>query len=217
MLSKLQYISQGTTPATQYNNIHQALDAGCEWVQLRFKNQPEATVRALAHQIKPLCEQYKATLIINDFPEIAREVDADGVHLGLTDRPIADARKIVGPHKIVGGTANTLDDVLQRIRENCDYVGLGPFRFTATKQKLSPILGIEGYHKIMEALKQRNLSIPVYAIGGILPEDMEALMSANVHGVAVSGMITQATQKKEVVTQIKSILYGTFKNSRQIV
>ncbi len=217
MFTKLQYISQGNTPDAQLNNIHKALDAGCDWIQLRFKTQPEKTVNTLAHQIKPLCEEYKATLIINDFPEISREVEADGIHLGLTDSPIADARKIVGQQKIVGGTANTLDDVLQRIRENCDYVGLGPFRYTSTKQKLSPILGIEGYQKIMEALKQRNLSIPVYAIGGILPEDMKALMNANVYGVAVSGMITQATHKKEVVTQIKNILYGTFKNSRQIV
>ncbi|MFX4990459.1 thiamine phosphate synthase, partial [Acinetobacter baumannii] len=79
---------------------------------------------------------------------IAKAVDADGVHLGLQDTGIDEARKIIGKEKIIGGTANTLDDVLQRYNEGCSYVGVGPYRFTTTKEKLSPILGLQGYADI---------------------------------------------------------------------
>lgn len=207
MFSKLQYISQGVDYNHQLNNIFRALDAGCDWIQLRYKNHQEMSTGYVAEKIKALCQKYNATFIINDFVNIAKEVDADGVHLGLDDMSIAEARSILGPDKIIGGTANTLEHVLQRIDEKCDYVGLGPFRFTTTKEKLSPILGLDGYIKIVETLNKQNKSIPIYAIGGIELNDIESIADAGVHGVAVSGMITNAVDKKEIVLQINTKLH----------
>jgi len=149
MFSKLQYISQGATARDQLNNIQESLDAGCDWIQLRFKNATTEEIKALAQQVKAVCPSYGATFIINDHPQIAKDIDADSVHLGLQDMPVTEARKIVGD-KIIGGTANTLDDILKRVDEGCNYIGLGPLRFTTTKEKLSPILGLEGYKKIMD-------------------------------------------------------------------
>ena len=205
MFSKLQYISQGTTAAAQLKNINEALDAGCEWIQLRFKNADEQEIKMLGQEVKKICSSYKATFIINDHPHIEKEIEADGVHLGLQDMPVTDARKIVGD-KIIGGTANTLEDVLKRVDEGCNYIGLGPFCFTTTKNKLSPILGLEGYRKIMNELKQQQIEIPVYAIGGIVLEDMEAIMQTGVYGVAVSGIITHHPNKKELVKEINMFL-----------
>lgn len=211
MFSKLQYISQGSDYNHQLNNIYRALDAGCDWIQLRYKNHQEMSTVYVAEKIKTLCQKYHATFIINDFVEIAKEVEADGVHLGLDDMPIADARKILGPDKIIGGTANTLEHVLQRIEEKCDYVGLGPFRYTSTKEKLSPILGLEGYQKIINELKKKSdtehVEVPIFSIGGIELNDIESLVEAGIYGVAVSGMITNAVDKKEIVTQINTRLY----------
>lgn len=211
MFSKLQYISQGVDYNHQLNNIYRALDAGCDWIQFRYKNHQEMSTSYVAEKIKTLCQKYNAKFIINDFVNIAKEVDADGVHLGLDDMSIADARKILGPDKIIGGTANTLEHVLQRIDEKCDYVGLGPFRFTTTKEKLSPILGLEGYEKIINALKKRSdtelVEVPIYAIGGIELNDIESIVDVGIHGIAVSGMITNAVDKKEIVTQINTRLY----------
>lgn len=205
MYSKLQYISQGKDVSSQLYNIQAALDAGCKWIQLRYKQADELSLFSLAVAVKKLCDGYNAILIINDFVSIAREVDADGVHVGLSDTPVAAARGKLPPGKIIGGTANTLADVIQRIGEQCDYIGLGPYRFTATKEKLSPILGLEGYREIMKALAVQKASIPVYAIGGIPYEDVPAILSTGVHGIAVSGMIANATDKHAVVSYMSSL------------
>ena len=173
MYSRLQYISQGETSEAQMTNIKNALNAGCDWIQLRFKQEDELSNNYFAEKVKAECESYYAGLIINDFAYIAKRVDADGVHLGLGDASVNDARAIVGPDKIIGGTANTLEHVLQRFSERCDYIGLGPYRFTETKSKLSPILGIEGYKRITDKLSEMGVSIPIYAIGGIVLEDIE--------------------------------------------
>lgn len=214
MFSKLQYISQGTTSAEQLKNIRQALEAGCNWIQLRYKTAPDHELTPVAEEVKKLCTEYAATFIINDRPDIAKAVDADGVHVGLTDTAIAEAKKIIGNNKITGGTANTLKDVLQRVEEGCSYVGLGPFRFTTTKEKLSPVLGLKGYKEIIEALSQQHISIPVYAIGGILLEDIHDIMQTGVHGVAVSGIITNHSDKKLLIKQFNTFLYETVNHSR---
>jgi len=207
MHNPLQYISQGQNATQQLDAIASALDAGCTWIQLRFKNANETEFGELAEQVKKQCQQYKATFIVNDQVVIARQTEADGVHLGLDDMPVAKAREILGDSKIIGGTANTLADVLQRVSERCDYVGLGPFRFTTTKAKLSPVLGLEGYAQIMNGLQQQQQSIPVYAIGGILEEDVPALMATGVHGIALSGLITQHAHKAGLIQRLNQHLH----------
>ena len=177
--------------------------------QLRFKNQNKYDVFTLAEAVKKLCKEYLATFIINDNVHFAKLLDADGVHLGLSDRSIDEARLILGKTKIIGGTANTLEDVLQRTAENCDYIGLGPFQFTATKQNLSPILGLEGYHSIIEQMKIKNIQIPIYAIGGITQEHVESLMKTGIHGIAVSGLITQNENPLQLITKLNKQLYVT--------
>lgn len=206
MFSKLQYISQGETAAMQLKNINEALYAGCNWVQLRFKNVKEYELNTIAEKVKKVCDTYSATFIINDYPLIAKGVDADGVHLGLTDMKISEAKNIIGANKILGGTANTLDHVLQRVEEGCSYIGLGPFRFTTTKEKLSPVLGLEGYTNIMDELRQCNIDIPIYAIGGIVTEDISSILQTGVYGLAVSGIITHHPDKNELVKEIKACM-----------
>lgn len=205
MLHKLQYISQGANPEEHVRNIHRALDAGVQWVQLRLKNTDEKTYILNGLAARDLCDKYKAVLIINDHPGVALECYADGVHLGLNDMHIAAAREIL-PGKIVGGTANTFDDVVKRIGEKVDYIGLGPFRFTSTKQKLSPILGLDGYKDIMEKMKAHTGSVPVYAIGGIEGNDVEHIVKTGVHGIAVSGLITHTNKRKELVNELNRTL-----------
>ena len=205
MYDNIQYISQGNSITEQLNNIGQVLDAGCTWLQLRYKNGAEAEMRELAIATKKLTENYNCIFIINDYPELVVETGADGVHLGLTDMPIEQARAIVGADKIIGGTANTLEDVLQRHREQCDYVGLGPFRFTQTKEKLSPVLGLSGYSAIMSQLQKMEINIPVFAIGGIQQEDIQPILDTGIYGVALSGYITQHENKKQLLNQLYTL------------
>jgi thiamine-phosphate pyrophosphorylase len=208
MFSKLQYISQGNTASEQLKNIQEVLDGGCTWIQLRFKKAEQTEFMKVAESVKKMLTAYKATLIINDHADIAKAVDADGVHLGLQDMPVIEAKKIIGEHKIIGGTANTFEHVIQRYNEGCHYVGVGPFRFTTTKEKLSPVLGLEGYNMLIKKLDAQGISLPIYAIGGIIPDDMEALMQTGIYGIAVSGTITNHQHKKQIVQQLNSFLYA---------
>lgn len=206
MLHKIHYISQGTTIEEQEKDIQEALEAGCKLIQLRFKLASQEDLLEVAKRAKVLCDFHEARLLINDHVDIAKAVDAAGVHLGLDDMSVQEARSILGPTKIIGGTANTLADVLQRVDEHCDYVGVGPYAFTTTKEKLSPILGLEGYKKLFQELTDRHVSIPVYAIGGITLSDIADLRACGVYGIALSGLISNATHKGEVVRGIEKLL-----------
>ncbi|MBF4506828.1 thiamine phosphate synthase [Flavobacterium sp. JLP] len=208
MYNKLQYISQGETIEEQLRNIHQAFDAGCEWVQMRFKNQTTQNKLTLAEAVKLLCDKYQVKFIVNDDLHLAQQIEADGVHLGLTDTKIDEARAILGAEKIIGGTANTFEDIQNHVKNGCDYIGLGPFRFTATKEKLSPILGLSGYFDILQKLKKDKIDVPVYAIGGITLRDINPLMETGIHGIAVSGIITESDEKEKLIQQLNEKLYA---------
>lgn len=203
-MEKLQYISQGNTHPEQEICIRKALDNGIKWVQVRWKNAPENELISLCEVSKQLCSEYQSVCIINDHVQIAKEIDADGVHLGLNDSSIEEARLILGENKIIGGTANTLSDVIQRIRESCDYIGLGPLRFTTTKEKLSPVLGFEGYQNIIDGLREKSIDVPkIFAIGSVNLEDILPLQESGIYGVAVSGLITR---QPAIINELKKVM-----------
>lgn len=198
MISTLHYISQ--PPHLQ--NIQAACEAGCRWIQLRIKNATDEDIIHKATAAREICNAYGARLIINDHPHIAKAVGANGVHVGKKDMTVAAARAITGNEMIVGGTANTLQDILLHVADGASYVGLGPYRFTTTKEGLSPVLGIEGISSIMQQLKKLDIDIPVIAIGGILLEDLPSLITTGIHGIAVSGLVTHAANKQEIISSI---------------
>ncbi|WP_338088442.1 thiamine phosphate synthase [Maribacter zhoushanensis] len=186
MIPTLHYISQGKTPQEHLENIQKACTSGVELVQLRLKNQSEKVVHETAIQAREITAKYQTRLIINDYYKVAAAVKADGVHLGKTDTSPITARKVLASWQIIGGTANTLEDCEALIAKKVDYIGLGPFKFTETKENLSPVLGLNGYLTILEEL---NTSVPIIAIGGIIADDITAIMKTGVHGIAISGEI----------------------------
>lgn len=169
-----------------------ALEGGCRWIQLRMKDAPAARITSVARELRDICRRYGARLILDDHVGLVKTVGADGVHLGKNDMPVAEARAILGPGVIIGATANTFDDIVRAAADGADYIGLGPFRFTTTKQNLSPVLGLQGYAEIMRQCRDAGISLPVVAIGGILPADARAVMACGVNGIAVSGAILNA-------------------------
>ena len=207
MYPKIQYISQGISAKEQLLTIQKMLDSGIQWVQLRYKNVPEIEMYRLAESVKKSIENYECKFIINDFISVAKAVDADGVHLGLTDEAIEKARFVLGENAIIGGTSNTLFDVVTHKNKGCNYVGLGPYAFTTTKEKLSPILGIEGYQNILQNCAELEIDIPIYAIGGIQQNDVEKLISIGVHGIAISGLLTQANHPEKILSQLNELYY----------
>jgi len=209
MIDRLHYISQQPENGTHLTAIKAALEAGAKWIQLRVKFEPKENILQYAFKAVALCNEYGAKLIVNDYLEIALEAGAHGLHLGLDDRPVQDARNIAGPKLIIGGTANTFEHVQQRVAEGVDYIGLGPYRFTKTKQKLSPILGLEGYAEILNRVDQAGIKTPIIAIGGIETQDIKKIMETGLYGVAVSGAITYATDPAATVAEIYEHINNT--------
>jgi len=189
---KLQFITHKTERYTELEEAQMVLEGGCRWIQLRMKDAPSEEILAVGKEMRELCNKYEATLIIDDHVELIKEIGADGVHLGLKDMPVGEARRTLGEEFIIGGTANTADDALLHYRSGADYVGYGPFRFTTTKKNLSPVLGEEGYKTVMKRLTDECVPMPVVAIGGITIEDIPAVMATGVDGIALSGTILNA-------------------------
>lgn len=181
------------TEQTEY-----VLQAGCRWVQLRLKGADDAEIYMVGKVLRQLCDQYEAILIIDDAVRMVPVVGADGVHLGKLDMPVDEARKLLGPDKIIGGTANTIEDVERLAQQGANYIGCGPFRFTTTKKNLSPLLGLEGYAAILEQMRQKQIDLPLIAIGGITVEDVPDLVDLGVSGIAISSAILEA-KKPEVM------------------
>lgn len=202
----LQFITHRTERYDYLDSVRIALAGGCRWVQLRMKGMTDEEVRPVAIEAQKMCRDAGATFIVDDRVELVGELGIDGVHLGKNDMPIGEARKVLGERAIIGGTANTLEDVVVHYEATANYIGCGPFRFTTTKEKLSPLLGLEGYRRIVKGMKEQGINLPIVAIGGIKAEDVAEIMRTGVTGIALSGAILQAADPIEEMKRIINII-----------
>lgn len=202
---ELQFITHFTDSYSYYDSACMALEGGCRWIQLRMKDAPVSEVEQEALRLQHLCRDYGATFIIDDHVELVKKIHADGVHLGKKDMPVAEARKMLGKDFIIGGTANTFEDVKMHYEAGADYIGCGPFRFTTTKKNLSPVLGLEGYRSIVSQMKEAGIHLPIVAIGGITFEDIPSIIATGVTGIALSGTILRADNPIEETRRIINI------------
>jgi thiamine-phosphate pyrophosphorylase len=201
IIPKLHYISQGNSPEAHLENIQKACTSGAELVQLRLKNISEKKCLQLAAAAREVTSHFQTRLIINDHYKIAKEVQADGVHLGKTDSCPTIARKHLYTWQMIGGTANTLQDCETLISKEVDYISLGPFRFTTSKDNLSTVLGLNGYTLIIEALKTET---PIIGVGGISTADVAGILETGISGIAVSGEITRDFDSIRIFNQLLS-------------
>lgn len=188
----LQFI---TNPSPDYSiaeEVQMAIEGGCRWIQLRMKDASDEEVRNVALELIPMCQESDTFLIIDDRVELVNELKVSGVHLGKEDMDPLEARELLGPHAIIGVTANTAEDILKYKGKDVDYVGLGPFKFTQTKKNLAPVLGTEGYKNIVDAIRNAGMDIPIVAIGGITLNDVDPLMLTGINGIAMSSSIINA-------------------------
>ena len=198
----LQFISHCTERYTYLDSIRLALEGGCRWIQLRMKDATDEEVRPIALVAQRLCHEAGATFIIDDRVGLVRELHADGVHLGQNDMPIREARRLLGDGFIIGGTANTFEQVRTHYESSADYIGCGPFRFTTTKQKLAPVLGLDGYRTIISEMEEAHIHIPIVAIGGITEEDIPDILQTGVTGIALSGTVLRADDPVQKMKQL---------------
>lgn len=199
----LQFITHYTDSIDYLQSVKIALQGGCRWIQLRMKHASVDEIRPIALQAQALCKEAGATFIIDDHVSLVKEIGADGVHLGKNDMPIDEARRILGKDFIIGGTANTFEDIQMHYNNGANYIGCGPFRFTTTKEKLSPVLGFKGYEEIVARMKEAKIDLLIVAIGGINAEDIPDLMKTGITGIALSGTVLRA---KDPVKEMQNLL-----------
>ena len=204
-MRSIQFITHQNDCIGYAEGAKMALEGGCKWIQLRMKDATDDEVRSVAAEIQPLCKQNEAIFLLDDRVELARELHADGVHLGKNDMPVDEARRVLGEEFIIGGTANTFEDIERLASQGADYIGCGPFRFTTTKKNLAPVLGIEGYRDIIENMRRAGIAIPVVAIGGITASDIDDILATGVKGIAVSGSVLTA---ENPVAMMRTLING---------
>ena len=198
----VQFITH-TAPGIDYEaSAMLALEGGCQWIQLRMKQAADSEVEPIARRLLAACREHGATFIIDDRVELAKAIEADGVHLGQHDMPVQEAREFLGHGFIIGGTANTLDDVRRLHRASADSLGAGPSRFTTTTEGLAPALGPEGYAPPAPGLEAEHIRLPLCAIGGITLADIPALLATGVKGVAVSGAVLRADNPADMMRRM---------------
>jgi len=205
---RLQFITHYSKKYTYIDSARMALEGGCRWIQLRMKDTDTSLMEDTAIVIQKMCKDHGATFIVDDHVLLAKKINADGVHLGKNDMPIAEARNALGNSFIIGGTVNSFEDILNTLQSATpDYFGCGPFRFTATKKKLAPILGCKGYQAIVEKMKNMNINIPLIGIGGIERSDIPMLLESGLTGIALSSSILKACNPIKEMRDIVEMIY----------
>lgn len=210
---RLQFITHHNEKYSYVDSARIALEGGCRWIQLRMKDANDTLMEETALIIQKMCKDCGATFIIDDNVTLTKKINADGVHLGKNDMPIAEARMILGDKFIIGGTINSFDDILHHLQgATPDYFGCGPFRFTSTKKNLAPILGYEGYKNILTKMRENNINIPLIAIGGICKDDISKLLDCGINGIALSSSILNAENPIIEMNEIMTILNSHYHN-----
>lgn len=188
----LQFITNPSDRWSIAEEVQMAIEGGCRWIQLRMKDASDEEVRQTALELIPICRDHDTFLIIDDRVELVNELRVSGVHLGRNDMDPMEARELLGPHAIIGVTANTAEEIIKWKGKDVDYVGLGPVHTTTTKKNLAPVLGADGVKEIVDTVRQAGVELPIVAIGGLTIDDVDPLKAAGVNGIAVSGAIINA-------------------------
>ncbi|QXM07364.1 thiamine phosphate synthase [Crassaminicella indica] len=184
---------------TLYHKVEMALDGGVKLLQLREKKSSSREFYNNALKMKYLCKKYDIPLIINDRVDIAQAVDADGVHLGQSDLPLTVARKILGPEKIIGISARTVEDAMLAEKNNADYLGVGAVFPTSTKND-AKVISEKVFHDI-----QAKVSIPIVTIGGITLNNASTLINRGVNCIAVVSAILNQDNPKEAAIYLNNL------------
>ncbi len=196
-LPRLQFITGSNARLSHADEVREVCEAGVRFIQFREKHSSVEGTKRMAETALAVARLYNAYFIVNDYIEVARDIGADGVHVGYEDATPAQAKEALGAGAIVGGTGNTFSHIERMYQQGVHYMGVGPFRYTNTKDELKPLLGLDGYQKLSQQMVEAGMNTPIYAVGGLMVEDVTSLMDTGIHGIAVSSAIGAAHHVKE--------------------
>ena len=205
----LQFITNTQAKTPVVDQIFAVIEGGCRWIQIRMKDASDEEIKKVVDAVKPKCIETGAFLLLNDRVELAKELNVGGVHLGKEDMPASKARMILGAAAVIGVTANTFSDIAAVSKLDIDYYGIGHYAETKTKEKLAPVLGLDGIRDICFEMEKNEINIPHVAVGGIQIDDVLPLLEAGVNGIAVSGAIAFADDIMKVTQDFLKVLPHT--------
>ena len=191
-IEKLQYITHDLPHLSQVAQVQMACEAGAKWIQYRCLSKTDEELLTEINLIAEICDDWGTTLVVTDHIHLNGKADIQGFHIEDMEADFTILRKLVGDDITLGGSANTLENIIRLANEGADYAGFGPFAHTETKPNDLPLLGVEGYSVILKKLKALSVEIPILAVGGVKFADVESLMQTGIHGIAVSGAINLA-------------------------
>ncbi|KRT18189.1 thiamine-phosphate pyrophosphorylase [Pedobacter ginsenosidimutans] len=191
-IEKLHYITHDIPHLSHIEQAQQACEAGAKWIQYRCLSKSDEELLKDINAIAEICDDWGTTLIVTNHVHLNGKADIQGFHMEDMDADFIALRKLVGPDITLGGSANTVENLIRLAQEGADYAGYGPFAETETKPNNYTPLDTEGYQQVIKELKAMSVNIPVLAVGGIKTYDVEALMQTGIYGIAVSGAINFA-------------------------
>ncbi|SFH13923.1 thiamine phosphate synthase [Pedobacter insulae] len=191
-IEKLHFITHDIPQHTHINQAQLACEAGAKWIQYRCLSKNDKDLLADIHIIAEICDDWGATLIVTDHIHLKGKADIQGFHIEDMDADFIALRKHIGEAFTLGGSSNTIENLIRLAKEGADYAGFGPFKVTTTKPNNAPLLGVKGYLEASQTLKSMALELPILAVGGVTLQDTDSLLSTGIYGIAVSSAINQA-------------------------
>ncbi|WP_349681429.1 thiamine phosphate synthase [Pedobacter sp. UBA5917] len=191
-IEKFQYITHDIPNLSHIEQAQLACEAGAKWIQYRCLTKTDEELLQDINVIAEICDDWGTTLIVTDHVHLNGKADIQGFHIENMDADFNVLRKLVGHDITLGGSANTLENLIRLAAEGADYAGFGPYAATETKPNGYPLLGLEDYQQAVRELQRLSIDLPVLAVGGIKIYDVEALMQTGVYGIAVSGAVNFA-------------------------
>lgn len=189
-------------PQDIIGKTQQLLTGGVDILQLRAKNCAISDIKTWAQEILPLCREHHIPFIINDYPEIAIEIEADGVHIGQDDGELSAVKKLVGNQMIVGRSTHSTEQAQRALLDGFDYIGFGPLYATPTKEGRPPI-GLSDVKKVEDSVGQ---CLPVFCIGGIKKSNIEEVKEAGATRVVVVSELLKAPDSSLITREMKELM-----------
>lgn len=188
-IEKFQFITHDVLHLSHVEQAEKACEAGAKWIQYRCLSKTDDALLADINAIAAICDDWGTTLIVTNHVHLYGKADIQGFHIEDMDADFIALRKQLGQDVTLGGSSNTVENLVRLANEGADYAGFGPFSVTETKPNDNPLLGVKGYEEAMQELKGLNIALPILAVGGVTLNDVDDLMQTGVFGIAASGAI----------------------------
>ncbi|MDE6254693.1 MAG: thiamine phosphate synthase [Muribaculaceae bacterium] len=202
----LQFITNEKSPVSVVDQIKGFIKGGGRWVQVRMDDASDEEISKVVEEIKPLCLEVQAFLLLHNRVELAKTLDVGGVHLEKTSILPSKARLELGPAAVIGVTANTIDDIKAVRSLDVDYITIGPYKESDLFDQSVPVLGLDGIKALDSDMQKLEINIAHVAAGSVSKNDVKSLLEAGVNGIAVSKDIAFAADVKKETEEFLDIL-----------